>query len=104
MLGDRPIETIGTTDLMAVLEPICTEKHDTARRVKNRLANVFDWEKGKGLYGSENPVNGLKHALPRVRTAPRQMPALDWRELPTFMNELKKTARGYRPWPSDFSF
>lgn len=89
MLGDRPIETIGTTDLMAVLEPIWTEKHDTARRVKNRLANVFDWAKGKGHYRSENPVNGLKHALPRVRNAPRHMPALDWRELPTFMGELK---------------
>ena len=86
--GDRPIETIGTSDLMAVLQPIWVEKHETANRVKQRLANIFDWAKGAGHYPHENPVNGLKKALPAVKSTAVHMPALPWQDLPAFMSDL----------------
>lgn len=88
--GSRPIETIGTADLLRVLAPIWTEKHDTARRVKQRLAAVFDWAKGAGHYPHENPVNGLNKALPAVKHRAEHMTALPWKELPAFVHKLQE--------------
>ncbi|MEM1066156.1 MAG: site-specific integrase [Pseudomonadota bacterium] len=87
-LGDRPIHTINTADALAVLTPIWAEKHDTAQRVKQRMASVFDWAKGAGHYSSENPMNGLEKALPAVKRRVDHMPALAWRALPEFFSEL----------------
>ena len=84
----RPIATIGTADLLRALSPIWISKHDTAKRVKQRLAAIFDWAKGAGHYPHENPVNGLKKALPATRVQAKHMAALPWQELPTFMAEL----------------
>lgn len=86
--GKRPIATIGTADLLRALMPIWVSKHDTADRVRQRLATIFDWAKGAGHYPHENPVNGLKNALPVVRARPEHMAALPWQELPAFMAEL----------------
>lgn len=88
--GDRPIQTITTSDVLKVLTPIWTEKHDTAKRVKQRIAAIIDWAKGAGHYPHENPVNGLKKALPVVKVRPMHMAALPWRELPDLMVELGK--------------
>ena len=88
VLAKRPIATIGASDIHKVLEPIWTEKHDTATRVKQRLAAIFDWAKGAGHYPHENPVNGLKKALPAVRGKVEHMAALPWGELPGFMSDL----------------
>ena len=87
--GSRPIETIGTADALRALEPIWTSKHDTAKRVKQRLAAIFDWAKGAGHYPHENPVNGLKKALPKVKLQATHMAALPWQDLPDFMRELR---------------
>ena len=84
----RPIATIGTADLLKVLSPIWISKHDTAKRVKQRLTAIFDWAKGAGHYPYENPVNGLKKALPAIRVQAKHMAALPWQELPKFMAEL----------------
>lgn len=88
-LGKRQMTTIGTADLLQVLSPIWTEKHDTAKRVKQRLAAIFDWAKGAGHYPHENPVNGLKKALPSPKYRAQHMPALPWRKLPDFMADLR---------------
>lgn len=88
--GRRPIETVGTADVLKVLTPIWTEKHETAKRLKQRLATIFDWAKGVGHYPHENPVNGLKKALPMVKRRPEHMLAMDWQELPEFMQDLAR--------------
>ena len=86
--GKRPLHTIGTADILTVLSPIWTEKHETAKRLKQRLSTIFDWAKGAGQYPYENPVNGVKKALPSVKLRPEHMAALPWRELPAFMAQL----------------
>jgi integrase len=92
LIGRRQIDTVGTADILRVLEPIWTTKFDTANRVKQRLAAIFDWAKGAGHYPHENPVNGLKKALPSVKGKQTHRPALAWRELPSFMSELADRA------------
>ncbi|WP_339951641.1 integrase arm-type DNA-binding domain-containing protein [uncultured Albimonas sp.] len=88
LIGKRPIDTLGTADVLRVLQPIWTNKNDTARRVKQRLTVIFDWAKGAGHYPHENPVNGLKNALPPVKPQAEHMAALPWADLPAFMTEL----------------
>lgn len=90
ILGKRPIHTIGTADVLSVLSPIWTVKHETAKRLMQRLSTVFDWAKGAGHYPHENPVNGIKKALPSVKLRVKHLAAMDWRELPSFMEELGK--------------
>ena len=46
--GKRPLHTIGTADVLSALTPIWTGKHETAKRLKQRLATIFDWAKGAG--------------------------------------------------------
>lgn len=87
-LGKRRIDTIGSADVLAALNPIWASKTDTARRVKQRMAAVFDWAKGAGHYPHENPVASLKKALPKVEADVEHMAALPWRDLPAFMAQL----------------
>jgi integrase len=87
-IGKRPIQSITSADVMGILNPIWAKKHDTARRVRQRIAAVFDWAKGAGHYPHENPVAGLKKALPAVKRKAEHMAALPWRELPAFMAQL----------------
>lgn len=86
--GKRPLHTIGTADILSVLSPIWIEKHETAKRLKQRLSTIFDWAKGAGHYPHENPVNGIKKALPAVKRRPEHMAAMDWRDVPAFIEEL----------------
>ncbi|MDH3265084.1 MAG: tyrosine-type recombinase/integrase [Paracoccaceae bacterium] len=86
--GKRPLHTIGTADVLGVVAPLWTSKHETAKRLKQRLATIFDWAKVAGQYPHENPVNGVKKALPTVKRRPEHMAALDWQKLPTFFADL----------------
>jgi integrase len=58
--------------------------------LKQRLSTIFDWAKGAGHYPHENPVNGVKKALPTVKQRPQHMAATDWRDLPGFMEDLSR--------------
>ena len=88
VFGSRPIDTVGAADVLKVLSPIWTTKHETAKRLKQRLSTIFDWAKGAGYYPHENPVNGLKRALPTVKQRPQHLIAMKWQDLPSFMDEL----------------
>lgn len=87
-VGAKRIDTVGTADVLTVLTPIWTEKHETATRVLQRLSAVFDWAKSAGHYPHENPVTGVRRALPRVRAEVSHHTALPWVELPGFMEAL----------------
>ncbi|MBF9057715.1 integrase arm-type DNA-binding domain-containing protein [Rhodobacterales bacterium HKCCSP123] len=89
-LGSQPIETIGMTDVLAVLSCIWTAKHDTARRIKQRIGTIFDWAKGAGHYLHENPVAGIEKSLPKVKHRAQHMASLPWQELPAFMSDLSE--------------
>ncbi len=88
--GHRRIDTVGTADVLKVLSPIWTEKHETAKRLRQRLATIFDWAKGAGYYPHENPVNGLKKALPAVKRRAVHLPAMHWQDVHAFMADLAK--------------
>ncbi|SHJ24236.1 tyrosine-type recombinase/integrase [Wenxinia saemankumensis] len=88
--GNRPIETVGTADVLAILTPIWTEKHETAKRLRQRLGTIFDWARGAGHYPGENPINGLKKALPNVKHRADHMASMPWQDVPAFVSELRE--------------
>jgi integrase len=90
IFGNRPIANVRTADVLKVLTPIWTKKHETAKRLRQRLSTIFDWAKGAGHYPHENPVNGINKALPRVKRAPAHHAAMPWGDVPVFMTALSQ--------------
>lgn len=92
----RPLapDEITTDDVVAVLEPIWTAKPETAQKTQNRLEQVLDAAKAKGLRTGENPARWrghLQHLLSKKQKLSRgHHPALPFAKAPTFMRDLSQ--------------
>ena len=73
------------------LLPIWTEKHETAKRLAQRIRTVLDLAKSTGFRSGENPITEIKDAkvLPKVSAKVKHYRAMVWREVPAFYAELK---------------
>jgi integrase len=60
-LRKKPVDTIATDDVLAVLKPIWTTKAETASRVRGRIEKVLDAAKAKGYRDGENPARWRGH-------------------------------------------
>jgi len=93
IVGRKSVAKICTDDMLRILEPIWTEKPETAGRLRGRIENVLDWCKVRNLRDGENPATWrghLKHLLPtHKKSLVRHHPALPWTEIPAFMAELR---------------
>lgn len=87
------VDAITTEDVLSILQPIWTEKNETASRLRGRIEKVLDAAKAKGLRSGENPARWrghLDHLLPKRQKLQRgHHPALAWNELPEFMAKLR---------------
>lgn len=63
-LGDRPIDSIEAGDILRVLTPIWHDKHETARRLKQRISYVLRWAVAEG-HRTDDPTAAVTAALPR---------------------------------------
>jgi integrase len=90
-IGRMPIDAIDQAEVMMCLSPIWTEKHETARRLAQRIKTVLDVAKSKGFRSGENPVTGIKDAgaLPKVKAKPKHHKAMRWQDVPAFYADLK---------------
>jgi len=93
-LRARPVDTIATDDVLAVLKPIWTKKAETASRVRGRIEKVLDAAKAKGFRGGENPARWrghLDHLLPRpLKLARGHHAAMPYEDVAGFVAELRK--------------
>lgn len=93
-IREKPVDTITTDDVLKILSPIWTAKAETASRIRGRIERVLDYAKVKGWREGMNPAvwNGhLKHLLPARQKLQRgHHPAMPYKELPAFMEELRK--------------
>jgi hypothetical protein len=73
-IGRMPLDSIDQPEVMMCLSPIWTEKHETARRLAQRIKTVLDVARSKGFRSGENPVTAIKDAgaLPSVTTGGTQ--------------------------------
>ena len=75
-LGDKRVDQITTSDVLAVLVPIWSTKRETARRVRQRIGAVMKWAVAKG-YREDNPAgDAIGAALPRHGSSTQHFPAL----------------------------
>jgi integrase len=94
VLGRMPVNRITLNHVLAALEPIWHNKPETASRVRGLIEKILDFAKVKGWRAGENPAcwsGNLEFVLPAVGKLRevRHHPALDYRELPTFIIELQ---------------
>ena len=93
-LRSKPVDTISTEDVLAVLKPIWTAKPETASRLRGRIEKVLDAAKAKGFRKTENPARWrghLDHLLPKpLKLSRGHHPAMPYEELPAFMGELRQ--------------
>ena len=90
-IGWMPIDSIDRPEVLMCLSPIWTEKHETARRLAQRIKTVLDVAKSKGFRSGENPVTAIKDAkvLPKVTRKPKHHKAMAWQDVPAFYAVLK---------------
>ncbi len=89
-IGRMPIDSIGQPEVLMCLSPIWTEKHETARRLSQRIKTVLDVAKSKGFREGENPVTAIKDAgvLPKVKAKPKHHKAMRWQDVPALYADL----------------
>jgi integrase len=89
-----PVDAIGTDDVLAVLKPLWSKKHETASRLRGRIERVLDAAEAEGLRGGENPARWRGHLdqlLPkRQRLARGHHAAMAYAEVPAFTVDLQK--------------
>jgi integrase len=93
-LRDKPVDTITTDDVLAILKPIWTTKAETASRVRGRIEKVLDAAKAKGFREGENPARWrghLDHLLPRPSKLARgHHAAMPYEEVAAFIAKLRE--------------
>lgn len=90
-IGRLPVSDIGQPEVLSCLSPIWTEKHETAKRVSQRIKSVLDVAKSKGFRTGENPVTEIKDArvLRKVNVVVKHHKAMDWQDVPDFYANLQ---------------
>jgi integrase len=93
-LHAKPVDTIGSENVLAVLKPIWISKPETASRVRGRIEKVLDAAKAKGFRSGENPARwrgNLDHLLPRRSNLARgHHAAMPYEDVAAFVGELRK--------------
>jgi integrase len=92
-LSNKPVDTITTDDVLAILKPIWITKPETASRVRGRIEKVLDAAKAKGYRDGENPARWrghLDHLLPRSSKLARgHHAAMSYDEVAGFVADLR---------------
>lgn len=95
VIGSLPVQAVDTGLVLKVLEPIWTEKPETASRLRGRVEKVIDWATVRGYRTGENPARWRGHLdklLPKLEKRKRveHHPALPFDETGAFMQSLRK--------------
>src|SRR6267378_588141 len=90
----KPVDTIATDDVLAVLKPIWTLIPETASRVRGRIEKVLDAAKAKGFREGENPARWRGH-LDRLLSKPSKLgrghhPAMPYEDVAAFVGKLRE--------------
>ncbi len=95
VFGKLPVQGVDTGLVLKALEPIWTEKPETATRLRGRIESVLDWATSRGYRTGDNPARWRGHMdnlLPAMskRRRVQHHPALAFDELGKFVVALRK--------------
>lgn len=94
-IGKMPVKEIGLHHIKAILDPIWTEKTETANRVRQRMEKILGWCAVHGYRSAENPAQ-WKGYLDAIYASPEKIKnkqhfkALPVDQVPAFFNDLQK--------------
>jgi integrase len=87
-LGGLRLAEIEAAQLVDVLAPLWAEKHETGRRLLQRIGAIFETEIAAQRHPGPNPTQGMRRALPKVRAEVAHHAAMPWQEVPGFYARL----------------
>ena len=90
-IGNMPIDQIGRKEVLEVLEPIWSDKAETARRVKQRMRSVFLWAIAKDHITDQPVTDALDAALPAMPKFQAHMRALEYKDVPAALETIIHT-------------
>ena len=95
VIGSMPVAAVDTALVVKVLEPIWTEKTETATRLRGRIESILDWATVSKFRVGENPARWRGHldnllANPTKVSRVAHHAALPWANVTGFMAELRK--------------
>lgn len=92
-IRNKPVRTVTTDDVLAILKPIWTTIPETASRTRGRIERVLDAAAAQGHRSGENPARWkghLAHLLPKRQKLTRgHHPALPFDQTASFMEDLR---------------
>lgn len=96
IIGSFPVQSIDTTLVLRVLQPIWKTKTETADRIRGRIEQILDYATSRELRTGENPARWKGHlehtlAAPSSVSPVQHHRALPYDEIPDFMKELRST-------------
>ena len=92
-IGGLMVRDVELTHVLAVLEPIWSEKTETATRLRGRIEQVLDWATARGYRDGLNPARWRGHldkllARPSKLVDAQHHAALPFTEIGEFMQRL----------------
>ena len=95
VFGALPVQSVDTALVCKVLEPMWTEKPETASRLRARIERVLDWATVRGYRDGDNPARWRGHMdklLPALKKKNRvkHHAALPFDRVGEFMADLRK--------------
>lgn len=88
-IGDKTVDSIDAQDLLAILQPLWLEKHETGRRVRQRLAAVLDYAFSQGWRPAETPMRAISRGLPKRAQPVQHFEAMPYSDVAAFMADLR---------------
>jgi integrase len=94
-IGGLMVRDVGLPHVLAVLEPIWTEKTETAARLRGRIEQVLNWATARGYRDGLNPARWRGH-LDKLLARPSKVvdvehhAALPFAEIGAFMQRLRE--------------
>jgi integrase len=94
VIGDLPVDLIGTAHIVKVLEPIWASKPETASRIRGRIERVLAWATVRGFRSGDNPARWRGHLAEMFPARGKiaktnHHPAMPYSEVPEFMTKLR---------------
>lgn len=94
VFGALPVSDVDTDLVVKVLRPLWNVKTETAVRLRGRIESILDWATVSRYRSGDNPARWRGH-LENLLADPNKIapvvnfPALPWREIAAFMQDLR---------------
>jgi integrase len=91
-IGEMPVSEVTHADIVELLRPIWGKKQDLAKRLLQRMKNVFTMAISRGWREMHSPCEGVTQELGRQRRVVKNYPALPYAEVRDFIKILRAGA------------